>query len=223
MLSITSLEGHNESIGLRIIEITSIPSIKIQSDKYSDSQAMAVGYKKEMANLLTQIYQQMPPNNIALELLWTTQEVTNQPYKASIRLFLLLRVVGNNNSSIEKNVNAVLQTCKITLNLLKYEYNDCISYDEFAPIAKSIDEQSICAIVKKERVEESLQVSTFDQISISETDLSKVVNTLINYPNCAISFQLIPVTYSQQEKQVVDKMTFQLDNLNPHCSPTPKK
>ena len=213
MVSVIALDGHNESVGLGIIEIASVPSIKIQSDKYADSQAMAIGYKKEMANLLTQIYQQMPPNNVSLELLWTTHAVANQPYKANIRLFLFVRIVGNNNSSIEKNANTVLQICKTTLNLLKYEYNDNISYEELLPVVKNIDEQSICAVVKKEKVEESLQIFAFEQIPASETDLSKIVNTLINYPDCAVSFQLMPVAYSQQEKQVIDNMTFQLDNM----------
>jgi DNA helicase HerA-like ATPase len=213
MVSIKALEGKNESVGLGMIEITSVPSVKIQSDKYLDSQAMAIGYKKEMANLLTQIYQQMPPNNVSLELLWTTHAVANQPYKADIRLFLLVRFVGNNNNSIESNVNAILQTCKTSLDLLKYEYNDRISYEEIAAVVKGIDEQSICAVVKKEKVEESLQTFAFEQIPTSETDLSKIVNTLINYPDCAVSFQLIPVTYTPQEKQVVDNMTLQLDNM----------
>jgi hypothetical protein len=53
----TTLLSSNESVGLGIIEITSVPSIKILSDKYSDSQEMAVGYKKEMGNLLAQVYQ----------------------------------------------------------------------------------------------------------------------------------------------------------------------
>jgi len=216
----TTLLSNNESVGVGIIEIVSVPSIKILSDKYPDSQAMAVGYKKEMGNLLAQVYQhyKMFPNDISLEMLWTTHSVANQPYKANIRLFLLLRSIGNDNNSVEKNVNAILQICKTTLDLQKYEYK-ALSYNELIPIVKGIEEQSVCAVVKEERIE-NLQNSmlpacySFDQIPVSETDMSKLANTLINYPNCAVSFQLIPTAYSPAETQEIDKMTLMLDNLH---------
>ena len=216
----TALLSNNEHIGLGIIEIVSVPSVKILSDKYPDSQSMAVGYKKDMGNLLAQVYQRykMIPHDIALELLWTTHPVVNQPFKAKIRLFLLVRAIGNDYDTVAKNINAVLQICKTTLDLQKYDYKD-FSYDELLPVVKGIDGQAICAIVKEERLE-NLQnpvmpvCYAFDQIPTSETDMSKVVNTLINYPDCAMSFQLIPAVYSLNETQELDKMTQMLDTLH---------
>jgi len=216
----TTLLSSNENVGLGIIEIISVPSIKIVSDKYPDSQTMAVGYKKEMGNLLAQVYQhyKMSPNDISLEILWTTYSAVNQPYKANIRLFLLLRSIGNDNNSVEKNINAVLQICKTTLDLQKYEYKT-LSYDQLLPIVENIEEQSIYAIVKEERLE-NLQNAilptcySFDQIPVGEVDMSKLVNTLINYPDCAVSFQLIPTAYNSTEIQEIDKMTLMLDNLH---------
>lgn len=216
----TTLLSSNESVGLGVIEIVSVPSIKILSDKYPDSQVMAAGYKKEMGNLLAQVYQhyKMLLNDISLEILWTTHSVANQPYKANIRLFLLVRNIGNDNDSVEKNVSIVLQICKTTLDLQKYEYKT-LSCDELLTIVKGVEEQSICAIVKEEKIE-NLQNSmlpvcySFDPIPAGETDMGKLVNTLINYPNCAISFQLIPTAYSHAETQEIDKMTLILDNLH---------
>ncbi|MCL1943700.1 MAG: ATP-binding protein [Candidatus Azobacteroides sp.] len=221
----TTLLSSNESVGLGIIEIVSVPSIKILSDKYSDSQAMTVDYKKEMSNLLSQVYQYYKMlnnttgmnNDISLEILWTTRSVANQPYKANIRLFLLVRAIGSDNSSVEKNVTAVLQICKTMLDLQKYEYKT-VSYDELFPVIQGIEEQSVCAIVKEERLE-NLQNQilpfcySFDQIPVSETDMSKLVNTLINYPDCAVSFQLIPTAYSSAEAQEIGNITLMLDNL----------
>jgi len=218
MLSIKSIPGYNQSVGLNIIEIISVPSIKIVSDKYPDSQAVAMGYKKEMGNLLSQIYQQIPSNNLSLELLWTTHEISNQTFKAKIRLFLLIRVVDPDNDLIKKNAELVLQTCKTTLDLLKYEYKD-ISYDnELCHIIKDINEQSVYAIVKKERFDtigytELPACYSFNQIPDDETDLGKMVYTLINYPNCAVSFQLIPTDYKPEELQEIDSKNHILENL----------
>ena len=206
----------NQSVGLDIIEIISIPSIKIVSDKYPDSQAMAVGYKKEMGNLLSQIYQQMPSNNVSLELLWTTHKVTSQTFQAKIRFFILVRAFGNDDISVIKNVKLVLQICKTTLDLLKYDYKEIDYNTDINPIFKNIEEKSVCAIVKQERQETIQHPSmpycyVFDQITESESDLGKIIYTLINYPDCAVSFQLIPTAYTQQESALID--TF-YQNLN---------
>ncbi|NDV45466.1 ATP-binding protein [Paludibacter sp. 221] len=222
----TTLLSNNESIGLGVIEIVSIPSISILSNKYSDIQSMSIEYKKEMGNLLVEVYQYYKmlnitnglPNDISLEVLWTTHSVSNQPYKANIKIFLLVRSIGNDNYSVEKNINSILEICKTTLDIQKYEYKT-ISYEEFVPIINNIEDQSICAIVKEERIEnlqnQILPVCySFDQIPNSETDLSKIVNTLINYPNCAISFQLIPTSYTLNETQEIDRMTQMLDTLH---------
>jgi DNA helicase HerA-like ATPase len=160
----------------------------------------------------------MLPNDISLEMLWTTHSVANQPHKANVRLFLLVRAIGNDNDSVEKNVNAVLLICKTMLDMQKYEYKT-LSCDKLLPIVESIEEQSVCAIVKEERLE-NLQNSmfpacySFDRIPVGETDMSKIVNTLINYPDCAVSFQLIPTAYNPLETQEIDKMTLMLDNLH---------
>jgi hypothetical protein len=219
----TTLLSTNECIGLGIIEIVSVPSIKILSD-YPDAQAMAVGYKKEFSNLLSQVYQYYKMlnantgylNDISLELLMTTHAVEYQPYKASIRLFLLARAIDKDAATAEKTLNAILQICRTTLYMQKYEYRD-VSFDELQPVVKGIDSQAVCAIVKEER-QENIQTGqpcyAFDQLPAGESDMSKIVNTLINYPNCAVSFQLMPTVFTQQEIQSIDFMTHMLDNLD---------
>ena len=222
----TTLLSSNESIGLGIIEILSIPSISILSNKYSDSRSMSVEYKEEMGNLLVEIYQYYKTlnvangqqNDISLEILWTTHAISNQPYKANIKLFILIRSIAKDDSSVKNSVNSILEICKTILDIQKYEYKT-ISYEELVPIITEIDEESICGIVKEERIEnlqnQILPVCySFDQIPNSETDLNKIVNTLINYPNSAVSFQLMPTSYTPNEAQEIDMMTQMLDTLH---------
>jgi len=74
-------------------------------------------------------------------------------------------------------------------------------------------------VVKSERLE-NLQNSlmpycfSFDRIAVTENDMSRIVSSLIDYPNCAISFQLIPVAYSPEEAAAVDGNTQMLDTLS---------
>ena len=54
----------------------------------------------------------------------------------------------------------------------------------------------------------------YDRIPETDNDMSRIVSSLINYPNCAVSFQLIPVTYSSEEAAAVDSNTQMLDTLS---------
>lgn len=220
----TTLLSNNEFVGLATIEIISIPNISILTTGES-AESIALNYKKDMANLLTEIYQQYKAlnatnyqnNDISLELLWVTEPVVNQPYKAEIKLYLIARAIHIDENSVKNTINSILHISQTTLDLLKYEYKE-IEYEELAVTIKKINKQKITAIAKEERIE-NLQNQilpfcySFDSLPGNNQDLSRIVNTLINYPNCAISFQLIPTTYSSAEIGELEKMTQMLDTL----------
>jgi DNA helicase HerA-like ATPase len=84
---------------------------------------------------------------------------------------------------------------------------------------RNINSQSVKALVKSEGLE-ILQNSfipycfAFDRIPVTENNLSRVVASLIDYSNCAVSFQLIPVTYSAEEAAAVDRNAQMLGTLS---------
>ena len=59
--------------------------------------------------------------DISLELLWKTKKVENQPYKARILLFVVVRAIDKNidkaKSSVEKGIS-IIESCLLNL---KYE------------------------------------------------------------------------------------------------------
>lgn len=225
MISSTLLNS-NEFVGLGAIEITSVPDISILAvDQSVNVDQTILGYKKDMANLLTEIYQQYRAlntatginNDMSLECLWVTQEVEKQTYKADIKLYLIARAIHSEKEYAESTTRSILHICETTLDLLKYEYKE-ISYEDLSSITRRINDQTITAIVKEERVE-NLQNQilpfcySFDKLPNNNQDLSRIVNTLINYPDCAISFQLIPTSYSHLEVEELGRMTQMLDTL----------
>jgi len=216
----------DEIAGFGAIEILSIPHVSILQKRFSVTPNIDAEYKQDMARLLSELFQSYKLNHItggcfkdiALELLWCTEEVKNQPYKANIKLYLIIRAIGDSVKETENTISSLLRICRATLDLEKYEYRG-ISFDDLTPRIQKIDDTNICAIVKEERIE-NLQNQilpscfSFDRLSITETDLSRIVNALTDQPNCAISFQLMPTTYSAEEVDVVGKMTQALDTLN---------
>lgn len=214
-----------EQISLGCIEITTVPHASIIS--VSDTQeAIAERYKAEFTSLLNEVFQtykslsisQGHSADISVELLWKTTAVQDQPYNAGIRLFIIVRAISSRKETSERTVSTVIRLFESTLSLQKYEYAD-VKYSTLHQIICSIDEQNIRAIVKEESTE-NLQNQllpfcyAYDRFPITGNDLSRIVNVLIDYPDSAVSMQLIPTTLDENEIAEVDRITQALDTLS---------
>lgn len=215
-----------EAIALGAIEIVSIPHISIIDGRENAITEIVEKYRDEMSSMLGEVYQAYKSmsyvdgysKDISLELLWTTQAVQNQPYNAQIRLFVVIRAIDNDTNSAIQAVSALIKLCESTLSLQKYETIE-IKYSTLAESVLHINDTNIKAIVKEEKAE-NLQNQllpfcyAYDRIPVSNNDLSRIVNVLIDYPNCAVSMQLIPTSYEMGEAAEIDRITQALDTLS---------
>lgn len=214
-----------ELVGVSIIEISKIPDFSIISSKYTSASEADYDYKKGMVSLLSEAYQSYRTTemytgtapDLSLELLWVTEPVRNQPYNARIRLFLLVRAIGNDRDSISRTITQIIKISKSVLSLQKYEFAD-IAYEDFRPLLNSVRTDQIQALVKEEKLENLQnqllpQCLSFGRIPSSESNLSKLVNALIEYPNCALSLQLIPTNLSPAESESIGRIRQMLDIL----------
>ncbi len=217
---------NGELVALGAIEITSIPHISIIDERQGAIADVVEKYKAEMVTLLNEVYQSYKTvsysngysKDVSFELLWTTHEVKNQPYNAEIKPFIVVRSIDNDRSASETTVASLLDLITSTLSLQKYEHR-IVEGNELKTIIASINDTSIKAIVKEEKVE-SLQNQllpycyAFDRIPKSNNDLSRIVNVLINYPGCAVSMQLIPTVLDSNEAAEIDRVTQALETLS---------
>jgi len=221
-LSIIELQS-GEYVGMMAVEITSVPHRSILQSRFEAGAVVETEYKRDMARLLSEVFQNYKNttnscHDIALEILWTTQEVKNQPYKASITLHIIIRAIGKSSADIENTVMAIVRICKATLDFGKYECKDTTVAD-LSTCVRNVNNQSVMAVVKNENIE-NLQnhilpfCFSFDRVPETDNDMSRIVSSLIDYPNCAVSFQLIPVTYSNEEALAIDRNAQMLDTLS---------
>lgn len=162
-----------ELVGASIVEITAVPDISILDSKYTSAIDADADYKKGMFNLLAEAYQsyrttemytgQAP--DLSLELLWVTEPIKNQPYNAQIRLFLIVRAIGNERSEIQNSITQLVKISKSVFTLQKYEFAD-IEYSNFSLLLSKVSKSSIKALVKEEKVE-NLQTSCCRNVSAS--------------------------------------------------------
>ena len=214
-----------EFIGMKILLIKSIPHISVLSDNVEQEEHIKQ-YARDMSNLLSEIYQQykemykqMGQNpDISIELNWITEAVSNQPYKAKINLYLIIRNICKDQQEGERTLQTLLGLVKATLDNGKYEYVESSFVDYSSKF--SFDNAINCqAIVKEERLED-LQNSympvcyAFDKLPTDYQDLSRIANILIMYPGCSVSFQLIPTYYNNEELAELNKLNQNVNMLS---------
>lgn len=214
-----------EFVGINIIEITSIPHISIIKSNGSENEVI-LEMKNDFENLLSEIYQnyKLKYNNegfnkdVSFEILWTTEAVNNQTYNANIKLYLIIRAIDKSIEELDQLLKSYENICTSALSMQKYEYKN-IEAESLLLELKRIDISNVRAVVKDERIS-SLQNQmmnscySYDRIYPSEQDLAKLTNILVNFPNSAISFQLIPTSMTVSEKDTIEKTTQLLDTLS---------
>lgn len=217
-----------EFIAFEVLKISSIPHMSILSESLSTAEQnqIVVSYALSMANTLTEIYQQYKDKftrtgvcpDIALELTWITEPIINQPYKARINLYISVRSINQNPSLAENTVNAIITLISSALDTDKYEYKKepLLSYYS---LLKNVNRDNVQAIIKEERLED-LQNQyfpicyAFDTFPTDYQDLSRIVSILISNPDCAVSFQLIPTYYTQDELVEINRSNQTLSTLS---------
>lgn len=223
-LTVESLKN-GEKIALGIIEVTSIPHASIIDENVS-MQNLVEQYQSEMTALLNELYQFYKSSgkmdgyckDLSYELLWLTQKVDNQPYNADIKLYIIVRAIENSEDIAKELVKQQIELIKSTLTLQKYSYKD-VEYIDLAEKMAEVDDTRIQAVVKEERAE-NLQNQilpycyAYDRLPTKTGDLSKIVNALIEYPNVAVSMQLIPTYFALEEMAEIDNLTQNLETLN---------
>lgn len=170
-------------------EIVSVPDYSILMPQYSNEMDAIKDFKNGMMGMLAEVYQScknfsLSSHNsfpdVAIELLWCTEPVQNQPYQAAIRMFLILRGIGQDEATVASLLDKVANLCTVTLRLQKYTYSD-VDVEAFLPLLREVDTSSIIALVKDEKLinlQNMLMPSClgFDRIPESTAGLSKLVN-----------------------------------------------
>ncbi|WP_455543705.1 ATP-binding protein [Intestinibacter sp.] len=225
-MSISTIElNGGEYIALGILEIESIPSLAVLKKDYSEGVDIEQEYKKSFGNLLTEIYSNYKiiytQNNsveISSEILWITEPVENQPYKAKVRLFILNRAISGDKESAENIVQRINTTTCENLKLQKFTYKER-SFKEITGIIDSVHNERILSIVKDEKEEilhnQMLPASySVDVLNSYAVDMAGLTESLIAHPNVAVSVQVIPTMMSQDEVYTITQYSQLLDTLS---------
>lgn len=225
-MDIKTLElNGGEYAGIGILQITSIPTLTILKESYPQGTDIEEEYRHGFDNLLTELYQSYRTfisrnanTEISFELLWLTEPVENQPFKAKINLYMVLRAIAGDEQTVISMVERITNSCNSMLRMYQYGVQT-LNADALAEQVGKLSLQTIEALVKDERVE-NLQNQmlpncyVFDRFISCAHDLGAIVNSLIDHPYSAVSIQLIPTRLSTEENAAIVQMTPMLDTLS---------
>ena len=214
-----------EVVALKILAITAIPHISILKSDNESVREIASQNDDNLKRLISEIYQiykgksdNIQSSDMSLELLWKTKEVESQTYKANIDLYFVIRALAKTEREAITLVEDISVLCCSALNYQKYDFSE-VSFKEFNEELLSVDKSSTSAIIKDDGII-SLQnqllpfTYSYGQYSGIKLNLEKIVNILINYPNTAILFQIMPSSFSADENSIIDSTMQNLSNLS---------
>ncbi|MDR1014411.1 MAG: ATP-binding protein [Coriobacteriales bacterium] len=219
----TALLQGNESVWLAAVEVMSVPHVSILGNCGRVGTDWLLEYKADMARFLAEIHQQCRISyrldgllrEVALELLWCAEPVENQPFQARIRLFVIVRCVDVDETRATQALGNLLDICTFTLSLERYGYRLCPLDDLMQAVGK-LDDSAAYVLKKTERIE-NLQNQAipycfaYSDLPVTANDLARIVNTLIERPNTALSLQLIPAQFTAAELDAIEATS---QNLN---------
>lgn len=198
-------------------KIISIPHVSIL-DKNKALSTILEERLKNTEQLLNELYSfySEEMSEVSFELLWRTSKVENQPYAAYIDIYFIVHSINSSRLSAERTIKELLNIISLRLNGEKYVFLE-MSGENLLKELHNID-QNVYSITKKESV---IDLSNnllryclgFDRLAIQPISLQDLVTCLINYPDSAVSFQLIPYAFTQKECEFISKTAFNLGNL----------
>lgn len=214
-----------EYVALSCVEIIAVPHVSILDESARDATELIERCNDELMGCLGEVYQvyrsmrgaQEGSPEAAVELLWVTEPIEHQAYRAAIRPFLVFRALSAREDDA-RQTTFELERC--FRSLLATERYDIAARDvaQLASVVHGISDETVLALVKEERVEnlQSSVVSSvygFETIGQTNDDLGRVVSSLADHPGCALSIQLMPTVYTPEEAACIDQATQTLEML----------
>lgn len=203
MVQISHL-NNGRCIGVVVAEITAVPYFELL---HSDPDRASKMNQVLFTQILTGLHRRVEPDNVAIEILCQSRPVTNQTYKAQVHQYMMLRQMGTDPEAVSASLRELQEGLANDLSVKSYSIRFLESDEEFRQFSGALaetDATSVLAVSKKERVASNMfypgGIYCTDVIKPSDgLNIADLTNALTQYPNSAVSLQLIPTKYSQDE------------------------
>ena len=207
------LLSDGRAIGCAIYEITGVPNI----DESSDVAASVSAIESLFQQTIKEFHKLGTDGRSCVELLWLTEKAEGQSIHSRVRLFLVVRHIDSNESMTEGKIAIIVSLFITNLSNGRYELQES-SIDKLSESLKKIDSCNLHGIVKSEKCVGTM-TSAYpyyfsDVLPSDNTDnYTSLLAELSKHDVCAISFQLFPTSFTQQEIYVLREQASVLSRM----------
>ena len=203
--------GNGRHIGMSIAEVTAIPFYELYDKDTEHANNMN---QVLFTQLVSAFHRKSEENFAALELLWQSVAVDNQTYKAQVKLYVVVRKIGADGSTVKASVDNMMQSIKNDLEDKNFTISVLYSaeeLDEYEQSLGQISTEKTLSVAKREKsVANAMSANGcmyYNDVLYPDENMNTVSisNALTQYPNSAISMQIIPAAYTVQEIYAVEE------------------
>ena len=213
MERITHLKDGN-CIGIAAIEIEAIPASANLDEEPNAALKKNASMYAEMLQIAAQGASQQ---DTVIELLCLTVPISGQTYAAQPKLYLVFRKFGRNQDLIQQKLHAMAGNCFASLQASAYivkRTDD--SWKTLQEALNGVQQGSMISIEKNVRIGTlpgqmgyMCYTNTYKQDGVQ--NFSRVYEAMTHYPGMALSFQLIPTNFVQNEASFIQGVISYLD------------
>ena len=206
--------------GMRIAEVKEIPHYKLMDEKSIDRANQII--KNFHVDLLHSFCSRNRDMMASLELLYVSEEVNDQAYRAQVRIFLIIRHLGNSREQVDQLLNAYEQSLLNAFRDKFYEldfYDSREELDRFEKLLNTVKNEKQLSVAKKEEALSFMMSPNgyLYYVHIPGNNLvgniDSIVNSLSQYPGMAVMLQIIPTSYTETETMGIGQMNQQMSML----------
>lgn len=213
--------------GLDLIEIYEIPDISILVKNSIEEKEYIQRHKKAVETLLNEIYFACKQyfnlayqnQDYSLELAFVSEEVKNQTYRANVKIYFLIRGISSEQYELISRMKELKNIVITSLSESKYKIKEIDDKEKVLNQIKEIACKDKKILIKEGKVENLQsayipQCFTFEKLPRKNHNFTKLITTLMQYPNSAIMIDLIPTILTSDEIENLERYSNMLDMIN---------
>ena len=198
-------------VSMAIAEVVSVPYFELYAKDLDRANYMN---QVLFTQLIQSLHRKAEGKNAAFEFLFQSVAVDNQTYKAQVKMYVLVRKIGENKDDNESVVSDLIYSIKNDMedkNFTVSIFADDVTYTEFEESLSKCDYTRKLSVSKKEKaMANALSANGLtyynEVIEPSENiNPSTLINALSQYPDSVVSLQLMPTKYNLNELQVIEQ------------------
>ncbi len=205
-------------VSMAIAEVVSVPYFELFAKDLDRANYMN---QVLFTQLIQSLHRKSEQKNVAFEFLFQSVAVDNQTYKAQVKMFVLVRKIGNNQEENESVASDLMYSIKNDMEDKNFTVSIFANDEDYLNFEESLskcDYSRKLSVSKKEKAMANAMspngLTYYNEVLEPSENInpSTLINALSQYPDSVVSLQIMPTGYTLNELQVIE----QTNNLYEH-------